>query len=60
VVETIPELYCALRTADIRLAKQFAGAEIMRRLMGVSQLPLAHSIQVKEMLLELSRSLVLN
>jgi 5-methylthioribose kinase len=60
VVETIPELYCALRTADIRLAKQFAGAEIMRRLMGVSQLPVAHSIQVKEMLLELSRSLVLN
>jgi hypothetical protein len=28
--------------------------------MGVSQLPLAHGIQVKEMLRELSRSLVLN
>ncbi len=60
VVEAIPDLYCAVQPIDIRLAKQFAGVEIMRRLLGVSQLPLSHNIQVKENLLELSRSLVLN
>ncbi len=60
LVETIPELYHTVRWMDVQLAKQFAGLEIMRRLMGVSQLPLSHNIQVKESLLELSRSLVLN
>jgi 5-methylthioribose kinase len=64
VVEMIPDLYRAVPSAvqsfDIRLAKQFAGVEIMRRLMGVSQLPLSHNIQLKETLLDLSRSLVLN
>ncbi len=41
------------------LARQFAGVEIMRRLIGVAQLPLGYGIERKCELLELSRKLVL-
>lgn len=41
------------------LVRSFAGVEIMRRLLGVAQLPLPYGLQQKEELLELSRSLVL-
>lgn len=40
-------------------ARQFAGVEIMRRLLGVAQLPLACGLPRKKELLELSRALVL-
>jgi len=40
-------------------AKRFAGVEIMRRLIGVAQLPLDCGIERKEELLRLSRELVL-
>lgn len=43
---------------DELLLLGFAGAEVMRRLIGVAQLPLAHGIDQKRRLLELSRSLV--
>jgi 5-methylthioribose kinase len=42
------------------LARQFAGCEIMRRLIGVAQLPLTCGLEKKEQLLELSRDLVLS
>jgi 5-methylthioribose kinase len=44
---------------DGRLMLGFAGVEIMRRLLGVAQLPLAYGLDVKRHLLDLSRSLVL-
>jgi 5-methylthioribose kinase len=44
---------------DRRLAGQFAGVEIMRRLIGVAQLQLARSLDEKAALLEESRRLVL-
>jgi len=43
---------------DGSLLLGFAGAEIMRRLIGVAQLPLAHGLEEKRRLLDLSRSLV--
>lgn len=44
---------------DARLALQFAGVEIMRRLIGVAQLPLTRSLDEKAALLALARDLVL-
>lgn len=43
----------------LELARQFAGVEIMRRLVGVAQLPLEADLTAKEDLLALSRRLVL-
>jgi len=43
-----------------RLTRQFAGMEIMRRLIGVAQLPLASGLELKADLLALSRSLVMS
>jgi 5-methylthioribose kinase len=42
-----------------RIARGFAGVEIMRRLIGVAQLPLDYGIKEKERLLVLSRELVM-
>lgn len=44
---------------DHRLIRQFAGAEIMRRLVGVAQLPLKMSVDGARALLERSRQLVM-
>jgi 5-methylthioribose kinase len=44
---------------DRTLVKGFAGTEIMRRLIGVAQLPVRFDIDEKRRLLELSRTLVL-
>lgn len=44
---------------DWRLARAFAGVEIMRRLIGVAQLPLSIGLETKQALLERSRCLVL-
>jgi 5-methylthioribose kinase len=44
---------------DPRLVRQFAGVEIMRRLIGVAQLPLSASIERKRELLGRARHLVL-
>jgi 5-methylthioribose kinase len=41
------------------LVLRYAGVEIMRRIIGVAQLPLAASLETKELLLERSRQLVL-
>jgi 5-methylthioribose kinase len=45
---------------DERLVMGFAGTEIMRRLIGVAQLPLACGIDVKRRMLDVSRQLVLS
>ena len=42
------------------LVLRYAGVEIMRRIIGVAQLPLAVSLETKELLLEQSRQLVLS
>ena len=42
----------------LRLALRFSGVEIMRRLIGIAQLPLDLELSEKERLLELSRDLV--
>ena len=43
---------------NLKLMNQFAGVEIMRRLIGVAQLPVAYGLARKTALLELSRQLV--
>lgn len=43
---------------DERLVLGFAGTEIMRRLIGVAQLPAAYDLDTKRWMLELSRQLV--
>lgn len=45
---------------DKELALRFAGVEILRRLMGVAQLPLARNLEWKGRLLERARRLVLH
>lgn len=57
--EDVLELYPGNREVTA-LARQFAGVEIMRRLIGVAQLPLSYGIERKRELLELSRELVLS
>lgn len=44
---------------DPGLVRQFAGVELMRRLIGVAQLPLSVSLELKRELLGLARQLVL-
>jgi 5-methylthioribose kinase len=48
----------AARHLDLALVAGFAGVEIMRRLIGVAQLPLTYGIETKTALLRLSRRLV--
>ena len=49
----------AKRGLDLALVEAYAGVEIMRRLIGVAQLPLPHGIDVKRTLLQRSRRLLL-
>jgi 5-methylthioribose kinase len=48
------------RSLDLALVAAYAGVEIMRRLIGVAQLPLACGIDRKRMLLQRSRRLVVD
>jgi hypothetical protein len=45
-------------TADWKLADRFSGTELMRRLIGVAQLPVRGGLEQKRQWLELSRSLL--
>jgi 5-methylthioribose kinase len=47
------------RGLDLALVEAYAGVEIMRRLIGVAQLPLPHGIDRKRTLLQHSRRLIL-
>ncbi len=51
--------YAARAALDRRLVQKFAGVEIMRRLIGVAQLPVVFGLERKEELLRLSKTLVL-
>lgn len=60
--ETIEEIMTAYQAPagfEQHLADQFAGMEIMRRFIGVAQLPLSRSLAEKQNLLALSNKLVL-
>jgi 5-methylthioribose kinase len=61
--DALVSLYCErakiLDDELVRLTRRFAGAEIMRRLIGVAQLPLSYGLERKVDLLKLSRQLVL-
>lgn len=60
LVDRVLTLYAAAAPFDISSMRQFAGVEIMRRLIGVAQLPLGYGLNEKQRLLELSRRLVVN
>ena len=51
--------YAEVASLDRSLAWQFAGVEIMRRLIGVAQLPAKFSLERKAEFLQLSRALVM-
>lgn len=59
LVEEVFDHYRPAAAFDRRLALRFAGMEIMRRLIGVAQLPLTVDLARKEALLDTSRRLVL-
>lgn len=44
---------------DFKLAKQVAGIEIIRRIIGLAQLPLQRSLNEKEYLLQMARKMIL-
>lgn len=58
LIERVLSSYGA-EASTTALSRQFAGVEIMRRLIGVAQLPLGYGIAKKRELLELSQKLVL-
>jgi 5-methylthioribose kinase len=60
LIASVYNLYTAAASINLSLALQFAGVEIMRRLIGVAQLPLRYDLPEKRRLLELSRRLVLS
>ena len=49
---------CYSRPIDWKLARRYAGAELMRRLIGVAQLPVRGSLDEKKLWLDFSRELV--
>ena len=63
VIDSVMEHYAGSTTGaalDVALVYSFAGMEIMRRIMGVAQLPLEASLARKTRLLEVSEKLVLD
>lgn len=45
---------------DTKLLKKVAGIEIMRRLIGLAQLPLTRTLEEKQLLLEMSKKMILS
>ena len=58
LVDTIFEKYTNL--ADKKLMTQMAGIEIIRRLIGLAQLPLSRSLEEKASLLKIARTMILS
>jgi 5-methylthioribose kinase len=58
-ISGIADVYAAAAPLDRDLTARFTGIEIMRRLIGVAQLPLGYGLDRKKELLELSQVLVL-
>lgn len=59
VVQSLSSLYLQSGKLDVGLARQFAGVEMMRRLIGIAQLPLSRTLEQKEELLKQSRAMAL-
>ncbi len=59
LLNRISELYSAVASLNEQLMRQFAGVEIMRRLIGMAQLPLPYGLDRKRKLLRTSLALVL-
>ncbi len=59
LIKTIDALYTKNENFDERLLHQFTGIEIMRRLMGLAQLPLHINLQQKKELLQKARELIM-
>jgi 5-methylthioribose kinase len=59
LIEALLKMYTDARPLDQTLTLQFAGMEIMRRLIGVAQLPLVAGLEGKAELLQMSEELVL-
>jgi 5-methylthioribose kinase len=59
LIEDVHKIYTARAPLDRPLTQRFAGVEIMRRLMGVAQLPLSYGLDQKRRLLDLSHALVM-
>ena len=59
LIDSVTEQYRSLAPLEKKRMKQFAGVEIMRRLIGVAQLPLPYGLQRKRELLQMSVDLVL-
>lgn len=60
LIDTVFEHYSTSRLFDRKLCLKFAGMELMRRLIGVAQLPLQADLYRKKELLRLSERLVLD
>ncbi len=58
VQNSIYKNYQSSKTVDKKLLQQFIGVEIMRRLIGLAQLPLALDIRAKKELLAYARQLI--
>jgi len=58
ILDAIHNFYTG--TADKKLMAQLAGIEIIRRLIGLAQLPLKRSIEEKQYLLDLARKMILS
>ena len=58
IVERLVDMYHADDRFDRDLAARFAGVEMMRRVIGVAQLPLVATLSEKRVWLERSRQLV--
>ncbi len=58
LINSVVKAYSPKQRFDLDMALMFCGAEIMRRLIGYAQLPLANSIQNKKQWLEMSMALV--
>ncbi len=57
-IEKIEKTYP--KTIDMKLLKKIAGIEIMRRLIGLAQLPLSRTLADKEQLLLMSKNMILS
>ena len=58
LAEDVIRIYLASGAADLGLVRQFTGVEIMRRLIGVAQLPLQYGLEDKRRLLDVSHRMV--
>ncbi|WP_405414586.1 phosphotransferase [Maribacter sp. Asnod1-A12] len=58
ILEEIVESYTA--PINVKLMQEFAGVEVIRRLIGLAQIPLSRTLEEKKELLHLAKSWVLN